>query len=89
MKQNGYTNQVIRNDESEDTKVYTSSSVIQEYDVNHQLVVPILGQMRWKKILHNARVVLPNKRSCDNSLIACLPLPISLNPSGAMALPLV
>jgi len=77
LKQGDDTGQVLSNDESEDSGESTSSSDIEEDDLDHQQEVLLLGQAHRDKLLQSTRVSLPNKWSRADTVIARPPLPNS------------
>jgi len=89
MYQDDETDQEIDDDESEDTRESTSSSNIEEDDLDHQQEVIHLGQACRDKSLRTTRVPLPKKQSRADTVIAHPPLPNSRNLPAAMAPPLL
>jgi len=89
MMQDVGTNQEIVDDESEDTGESTSSSDIEEHDLNYPQVVLFLGQVHQNKLFWTTQVPLQKKWSRADSVIARPPLPYSRNPAGTLAPPLL
>jgi len=89
LMQDNDPNQLLRDDESEHPRESTLSSDIQRHDFDHQQQILLLGQSSQDKLLQNARVPLPKKRSRADSVIARPPLPNSRNPARAKAPPLL
>jgi len=93
MKQDDDTDQDIGDSESdgesEDTGESTSSSDLEEEDLDHQQEVLLPGQVRQDKRLRTTRVPLPKKRSRGDTVNARPLLPNSQKPPGSMAPPLL
>jgi len=83
------TNQEISNDENEDRGESTSSSDIEEDDLDNQQKVLHEDQVRCDKTIRTTRVPLSKKRSCADTVISHTPLPNLQHPVGAIALPLL
>jgi len=93
MKQGNGTDQDIGDGEiegeSEDTGECTLSSDIEDYDLDHQQEVLLLGQVCRDKSLRTTRFPLPKKCSRADTVIACPLLPNSRKPPWSMAPPLL
>jgi len=89
MNQDDETDQEIGDHKSEDTGASTLSSNLEDDDLDDQLKVLYLGQVRRDKSLHTSGVPLPKKRSPTDTVIACPPCSNSRNVPSAIAPPVL